>query len=60
MLSSMLWLTPQMKGIFLAASSDRRKFLDSMVFTFYHEHATKVSKYEYYMHERKKFYNKSQ
>ncbi|WPY00884.1 DNA replication and repair protein RecF [Candidatus Trichorickettsia mobilis] len=54
MLSSILWLTPQMEGIFLAASSDRRKFLDRIVFTFYHEHATKVSKYEYYMHERAK------
>ncbi len=52
--TSMVWLTPHMEGIFTSGSSDRRKFLDRIVYNFDPKHAELVSKYEYYMHERNK------
>lgn len=47
--TSMVWLTPQMDGIFAASTSDRRKFFDRIVYNFIPAHAKAVSKYEYYM-----------
>ncbi|WP_341793201.1 MULTISPECIES: DNA replication/repair protein RecF [unclassified Rickettsia] len=52
--TSMVWLTPQMEGIFSAGASDRRKFFDRIVYNFDPNHAGLVSKYEYYMQERNK------
>jgi len=52
--TSMVWLTPQMEGIFTSSSSDRRKFLDRIVYNFDPKHAELVSKYEHYMYERNK------
>lgn len=52
--TSMVWLTPQMEGIFTSNSSDRRKFFDRIVYNFDAGHAELVSKYEYYMYERNK------
>lgn len=49
---SVMWLTPQMDGLFLAASSERRKFLDRLVYNFNPEHASLVYAYEYAMRER--------
>lgn len=50
--SSMIWLTPQMEGIFTAGLSDRRKFFDRIVYNASPSHAAAISKYEYYMYER--------
>lgn len=50
--SSMIWLTPQMEGIFAAGLSDRRKFFDRIVYNNTPSHATSINKYEYYMYER--------
>src|SRR5690348_14295207 len=36
-LLNVIWLTPQMEGIFLAPAADRRKFLDRIVYNFYPE-----------------------
>ncbi len=52
--SAMIWLTPQMDGIFSSGVSDRRKFFDRIVYNFNPSHAGIVTKYEYYMHERSK------
>ncbi|WP_341790548.1 DNA replication/repair protein RecF [Rickettsia endosymbiont of Polydrusus tereticollis] len=52
--TSIVWLTPQMEGIFAAGASDRRKFFDKIVYNFDSNHASLVSKYEYYMQERNK------
>lgn len=49
---SVMWLTPQMDGLFLAAASERRKFLDRLVYNFNPEHASLVYSYEYSMRER--------
>jgi DNA replication and repair protein RecF len=51
---SVMWLTPQMDGIFLGSSSDRRKFLDRLVYNFDAEHASRIYSYEYTMRERAK------
>lgn len=49
---SVMWLTPQMDGLFIGAASDRRKFLDRLVYNFDPEHASRVYSYEYSMRER--------
>lgn len=49
-----VWLTPQMEGIFLDSSSVRRRFFDRMVFNFYPNHAKNIAKYEHYMRQRNK------
>ncbi len=50
--SSIIWLTPQMDGIFSYSTSDRRKFFDRIVYNFIPSHAGLVAKYEYYIYER--------
>ncbi len=49
---SVMWLTPQMDGIFISPSSNRRKFLDRLVYNFDTEHASRVYIYEHAMRER--------
>ncbi len=58
--TSMIWLTPQMEGIFFASSSERRKFFDRIVYNFIPTHAYSVSKYEYYMSTRSKILSEEQ
>ncbi|NRB10047.1 MAG: DNA replication/repair protein RecF [Rickettsiaceae bacterium] len=53
-LVNIIWLTPQMDGIFLGSSSNRRKFLDRIVYNFENKHAKNVSNYEHYSRERLK------
>lgn len=53
-LSNIIWLTPQMDGIFLEGARIRLKFFDRIVYNFIVPHASIVSKYEYYIHERSK------
>ena len=52
--TSMVWLTPQMDGIFTSSSSERRKFFDRIVYNFDSGHAGLINKYEHYMYERNK------
>ncbi|MCE3233180.1 MAG: recF, partial [Rickettsiaceae bacterium] len=56
---SVMWLTPQMDGIFIGSSSDRRKFLDRLVYNFDPEHASRIYSYEYTMRERAKLLQKN-
>lgn len=58
--SSMIWLTPQMDGIFSGSSSDRRKFFDRIVYNFIPAHAALVTNYEYYLYERNKILSQYQ
>lgn len=51
-LCTVIWLTPQMDGVFLEGASSRRKFLDRLVFHFDPRHATRVNAYEQAMRER--------
>lgn len=58
-ISSVMWLTPQMDGLFIGSSSDRRKFLDRLVYNFDPDHASRVYSYEYSMRERAKLLQKN-
>jgi DNA replication and repair protein RecF len=49
---SVLWLTPQMDGLFLDAKSARRRFLDRLVLCFDPSHASRLNAYEQAMAER--------
>jgi DNA replication and repair protein RecF len=49
---SAVWLTPQMDGVFLADSGERRRFFDRIIYNFDPEHASRVAVYENAMRER--------
>jgi DNA replication and repair protein RecF len=51
-LGAILWLTPQMDGLFLGPASGRRRFLDRLVYGFDSAHARRLSHYEHAMSER--------
>lgn len=52
---NIIWLTPQMEGIFLDSPSVRRKFLDRIVYNFDAQHAERINNYDYYIKERMNF-----
>ena len=49
---AMVWLTPQMDGLFRESASGRRRFLDRLVYGFDAAHAGRVSAYEQVLRER--------
>ncbi len=51
---SCIWLTPQMDGVFLADSGERRRFFDRIIYNFDPEHASRVAVYENATRERLK------
>lgn len=51
---SAIWLTPQMDGIFIEGSTNRRLFFDRIIYNFDPEHASRVAVYENAMRERLK------
>lgn len=51
-LLNITWLTPQMDGLFLGSSSDRRKFFDRMVYAFDPGYSKLINEYEHYIKER--------
>jgi DNA replication and repair protein RecF len=50
----MLWLTPAMDRLFLEGASDRRRFLDRLVFALDSGHARRMTRYERAMQQRLK------
>lgn len=51
-LANIVWLTPQMNGIFVGSRSNRLRFFDRMVFSFFANHATNINKLEHFHKER--------
>lgn len=51
-LANVVWLTPQMNGIFVDSRSSRLRFFDRIVFSFFSNHASNINKFEYYNRER--------
>ena len=51
---SVLWLTPQMDGLFLESVSARRRFFDRLVFTFDPGHSGRLTRYENAVSQRNK------
>jgi DNA replication and repair protein RecF len=49
-----LWLTPQMDGVFMSSPSVRRRFLDRLTYNFFPSHAKNVAEYEYFTRSRSK------
>ncbi len=49
---SAIWLTPQMEQLFNQGTSEGRKFLDRLVYSFDPDHASRINEYEYAMRER--------
>ena len=49
---NIVWLIPQMDGLFLGPASDRRRFLDRVCYSFAPEHAKLITQYEHYLKER--------
>ncbi len=49
---ALLWLTPQMDGLFLDSKSARRRFLDRLVASFDPGHASRLNAYEQAIGER--------
>ncbi len=48
----LVWLTPRMDGLFRAGGSERRRFLDRLVFAIEPEHAGRLNAYEHALRER--------
>jgi DNA replication and repair protein RecF len=49
---ALLWLTPQMDGLFIDSKSARRRFLDRLVASFDPGHATRLNAYDQALAER--------
>ena len=50
---NIIWITPEMHHIFTGSRSDRLKFLDRIVYSFFPLHGTLINKYDHYLHERR-------
>jgi DNA replication and repair protein RecF len=51
---AIVWLTPQMDGLFLSDAAARRKFVDRLVYAVHPEHATHLARYEHGLRQRNK------
>ncbi len=49
---SLVWLTPQMDGLFREGAGGRRRFLDRLVYGFDPEHSARSNAYEHSLRER--------
>lgn len=51
---AVVWLTPQMDGLFLGDASIRRKFIDRLVYAVNPDHAVRLYRYEHALRQRNK------
>ena len=49
---AVVWLTPQMDGLFLGDAGNRRKFVDRLVYAVSPEHAVRLHRYEHAVRQR--------
>ena len=54
LLTSALWLTPQMDRLFLEGASERRRFVDRLILGLHPDHGGPVSAYDHSMRSRNK------
>ena len=52
--AAIVWLTPQMDGLFLDEAAERRKFIDRLVYAVNPYHALHLQHYEYALRQRNK------
>ncbi len=50
--AAIVWLTPQMDGLFLDDASSRRKFIDRLVYAVHPDHAVRLHRYEHALRQR--------
>lgn len=50
--AAILWLTPQMDGLFLDDAAARRKFIDRLVYAAHPEHAVHLARYDHALKQR--------
>ena len=53
---SLVWLTPQMDGLFREGASERRRFLDRLVSAHDPSHGSRVNAYDYALRERQRLF----
>lgn len=51
---AIIWLTPQMDGLFLGDAATRRKFIDRLVYAVNPDHAVRLQRYEHALRQRNK------
>jgi DNA replication and repair protein RecF len=51
---AIVWLTPQMDGLFLADSGERRRFFDRLIYALYPDHAKYLGRYDHGLRQRNK------
>ena len=51
---NVIWLTPDMQTLFIDEKSNRRKFLDRIVYIVDNNHSSRINKYEFLVKERMK------
>lgn len=51
---AIVWLTPQMDGLFLSDATARRKFIDRLVYAINPDHAVRLHRYEHALRQRNK------
>lgn len=51
-LANIIWLCPEMDGMFVDSADERRRFLDSAVYCFMKEHREHCAKYKHYVKSR--------
>lgn len=51
---ALVWLTPQMDGLFLSDAATRRKFIDRLVYAINPEHAVRLYRYDHALRQRNK------
>ena len=57
---AVVWLTPQMDGLFLADIGDRRRFFDRLIYALYPEHAKYLAIYENALQQRNRLLKQQQ
>lgn len=51
---AVVWLTPQMDGLFLADTSERRRFFDRLIYALHPDHAKYLARYDHGLRQRNK------
>jgi DNA replication and repair protein RecF len=57
---AIVWLTPQMDGLFLADSGERRRFFDRLIYALYPDHAKYLGCYDHALRQRNRLLKERQ
>ena len=57
---AVVWLTPQMDGLFIADTAERRRFFDRLIYALYPDHAKALARYDHALRQRNKLLKERQ